>query len=163
MIKQVIINVFPPALATNIQQVYGTQHICFDECKRVNDRPVDVTFRSQVDHMCERIFCKQAIDKRFINDISLFECVVWRIFYILQVFQVACICKCIEVNDLVSRIFFYEPAYNMRTDESRPACNKYFSIRLLHYKLQYCLLLILFLYIPLRSAMIAFSFVIFLK
>ena len=69
------------------------------------------------------IFLKYLCYCFFIADICFYKCIVFSVFNILQVFKIACICQCIDINNADIIIIFFKHVMNVvGTDKSGTTC-----------------------------------------
>ena len=86
---------------------------------------------SKVNDAIDMLFFQERYDRIKIADIGLYEMVVGLVFNVLQIGEITCISKLIEVVNLVIRIGIHEQSYDMRTYESGTAGNENIAFHLI--------------------------------
>ncbi|MNL64158.1 hypothetical protein D3C87_1883490 [compost metagenome] len=72
-----------------------------------------MAFRREVYHAVEIVVGKQLVDKRRVDDITFYECIIRRILDVPQVFEVTCVRKRVEVIDMIFGVEVDKPAHDM--------------------------------------------------
>src|SRR5689334_21648443 len=111
MMKQFSRYIFFPVFPACVQQRCCSKHICFYKRKRIDNRSVDMTFSCKMNNSVKVIFLKQAINKPFVIDITLFKSIISGVLYIPEVFKITGVSKKIKVDDVIRRIPVYKPAH----------------------------------------------------
>ena len=62
--------------------------------------------RGEMDDPINIIFLEEVKQKFDVKDIAFFKLVVRRILNVLEIFKITCVSKLVQIDDLVSRIFF---------------------------------------------------------
>ena len=83
-----------------------------------------MTFSCKMDHTIKLLFAKQLLNKPFIGNIPLYKPIVRLTLNIGQVSQITSISESIQIHNRVLRVVSYEPANNVRSNESGAAGDK---------------------------------------
>ena len=79
---------------------------------------------SKVNDAIDMLFFQERYDRIKIADIGLYKMVVGLVFNVLQISEITCISKLIEVVNLVIRVGIHEQSYDVRTYKSGSTGNK---------------------------------------
>ena len=121
-----VIELFPIKLSS-LKKREGSHYVCTGECERILDRAVNVRLGRQVDDSVNLLILHQLVESLEIADVHLHELVVRLVLYILEVGEVTCIGKLVEVDDVVLRILVDKKAYHMAADETGTAGYDYIT------------------------------------
>ena len=113
---------FPVELGS-LQKAERTHDVRTSKSKRVLDGTVHVAFCSKMDDAIDLFILHELVERVEVADVHLDELVVRLIFDILEVCEIACVCKLVEIDNLVFRILVHEQAHDMATDKACSACN----------------------------------------
>ena len=80
-----------------------------------------MAFGCQVNNPIGLVLIKNSFEFGRIQDVYFFKNIIRCMFNIPQVFEVACIGECIQVDDFVTRVFIDKQSYNMRADKAGTA------------------------------------------
>src|SRR5579884_2563205 len=93
-----------PVCSRLFQQRECSVNIGLNEIFRTPDRPVDMAFRCEVNNRIRPVLAQELPDQLAIRDIAVRERVVWIVAYRLQVAQISCVGKLIEIDDRNRRV-----------------------------------------------------------
>ena len=69
---------------------------------------------SKMDNTINLLTLHQFIKRLKVAYIHLYKLVIRFILHILKICKITCICKFIQINDIILRIFVYKEPYNVR-------------------------------------------------
>src|SRR5688572_21656360 len=104
-----------------------------------------MAFCCQMNNGSKFVFVKKCVDERLIIDVAFYEQIIRSLLNISEIFKIPCVSEQIEIYKAICRIVIYKPADNMRTYKTCATGDQYGPVIIVHYKLQYALLLILLL------------------
>ena len=106
-----------PGILGSCQQYLGPHDVGLNEDLGIFNAPVHVGFGGKIDNEIKGMVRKQLIHEFRVRNITLYKFVIRVGLDIGQVFQIARISQCIQIDDLVIRMGFQHVLYKIGADE----------------------------------------------
>jgi hypothetical protein len=107
-----------------IQQIEGTQNIGFHKSHGVADGAVYMRLSRQMDHPVKGVSGKKLLQQIIVANVTLAKNVIWRVFYIGQIAQVARVGQEIKVHNTVLWVLLDHSFHQMGTDKPGTSGNE---------------------------------------
>ena len=82
---------------------------------------------SEMDDTVNLLVLHQLIESIEVADVHLDKLIIGLVLDVLEVGEVTSVCKFVQVDDVILRVFVHEEANDMRANKSGTACNNYIS------------------------------------
>ena len=102
-----------PIKLCSLKESKGSHYIRTGESERILDRTVYMAFCCKVDDSIDLLILHKLIECLEVADIHLHELIVRLVLDVLEVCEVTCVGKLVEVDDIVFRIFVHKKANYM--------------------------------------------------
>ena len=110
-----------PVFAGGFEQRKRAHHVRAGEGEGVFYRAVHVTFGRQMDNTVNLVFSDYPPHRFDVGDISLYECIIRLILYILEICEIPGIRELVEIYNPIIGIFVYEQSHHMAAYKSGSA------------------------------------------
>ena len=134
------VRIFPRELR-RIEHGKSSQYIGLYKNTRILDRAVDMALRRKVNDTVHIIFLEDPVDRFCVTDVCPHKCIIIAVLHILQILQISCVRKLIDIDDPDLIAVLFEHIMNIiRSDESGTASydirsHKNFSLKTVNYQL----------------------------
>ncbi len=87
-----------------------------------------MALRCKVDDAGHFLILHELVHLLEVADVRLHELVIRHVLYVLEGSEVSCVCKFVNVDDVVVRILVDEESYDVRADEAGAAGDDYRTV-----------------------------------
>ena len=106
-----------PIKFSGLKQWQRSHHVCASKGERVLNRTVDVAFGCQMDYSVDVFAAHKAQECIKVANVHLYKSVIWLVFNIFQICQIAGISELVEINNLIFWIFVHEQSHYMAANK----------------------------------------------
>ena len=124
MVESLVLPVAVSVLTGGLQQTQRAHYIGAGKGEGIFYGAVYVAFGGQVNDTVDIVFLYEGAHAAVVADVGLHESVVRLVLNVHEVGEVAGIGECIQIDDVVLRVFGDKKTHNVRTDETCTSGNE---------------------------------------